>query len=91
MTGSAPLSRLDVTDSLNSILWNEMGFADVQDSADQYSFWPACILFFYVPDLPKKFPEVDGLRRGTARTKKSAQDKAAAAAAASAAWTSSAY
>ena len=116
------------------------GFADVQDSADLYSFWPACILFFYVPDLPKKFPKVDnalhklwqqtyksamkaedldstpitftdeeavwckksieslqrlltdaqreerglptGLRRGTARTKKSAQDKAAAAAAA---------
>ena len=49
----------DVTDSLNYIPWNEMGFADVQDSADQYSFWPACILFFYVPDLPKKFPDVD--------------------------------
>ena len=130
----------DVADSLFSIPWNEMGFADVQDSADLYSFWPACILFFYVPDLPKKFPKVDnalhklwqqtyksamkaedldstpitftdeeaewckksieslqrlltdaqreerglptGLRRGTARTKKSAQDKAAAAAAA---------
>ena len=37
-----------------------MGFTDVQDSADRYSFWPACILFFYVPDFPKKFPEVDG-------------------------------
>ena len=37
-----------------------MGFADVQDSADQCSFWHACNLFFYVPDLPKKFPEVDG-------------------------------
>ena len=22
--------------------------------ADRYSFWPACILFFYVPDSPKK-------------------------------------
>ena len=50
----------DVTDSLFSIPWNEMGFTDVQDSADWYSVWPACILFFYVPDLPKKFPEVDG-------------------------------
>jgi hypothetical protein len=38
-----------------------MGFADVQDSADLYSFWPACILFFYVPDLPKKLAEVDGV------------------------------
>ena len=43
-----------------SIQWNEMGFTDVQDSADRYSFWPACTLFFYVADLPKKFPEVDG-------------------------------
>jgi len=29
--------------------------------ADRYSFWPACILFFYVPDLPKKLAEVDGV------------------------------
>jgi len=36
-----------------------MGFTDVQDSADRYSFWPACIFYFYVPDLLKKFSEVD--------------------------------
>ena len=35
-----------------------MGFTDVQDSADRYSFWPACIFYFYVPDLLKKFSEV---------------------------------
>ena len=130
----------DVTASLFSILWNEMGFTDVQDSAERYSFWPACIFYFYVPDLLKKFSEVDaalhklwqqsyksamkaenldstpitftdeaaswckksieslqriltdaqreerglptGLRRCTARTKNSAQEKATAAAAA---------
>ena len=52
-------SNWDVTASLFSILWNEMGFTDVQDSADRYSFWPACIFYFYVPDLLKKFSEVD--------------------------------
>ena len=82
----------DVTASLFSILWNEMGFTDVQDSAERYSFWPACMFYFYVPDLLKKFILTDaqreergfptGLRRCTARTKNSAQEKATAAAAA---------
>ena len=44
----------DVANSLFSIQWNEMGFTDVQDSAVLYSFWPACILFFYVPDFPQE-------------------------------------
>ena len=43
-----------------SIQWNEMRYTEIQDSSDSYSFWHACILFFYVSDLPKKFPDIDG-------------------------------
>ena len=43
-----------------SVPWNEMRFTEISDSSECYSFWPACIVFFYITELPKKFPEVDG-------------------------------
>ena len=43
-----------------SVPWNEMRFTEISDSSECYSFWPACIVFFYITELPEKLPEVDG-------------------------------
>ena len=45
---------------IRSIPWNEMRFTEIKDSSECYSSWPACIAFFYITELPKSFPDVDG-------------------------------
>ena len=42
--------------------------------ADRYSFWPACILFFYVPDLPKKLAVLHKLWQQTYKSAMKAEN-----------------
>ena len=48
----------DVTDSLFSIPWNEMGFTDVQDSADLYSSRLHTTSSSTSPIYPRSFPKL---------------------------------
>ncbi len=45
-------------DEILYVPW-KMSFTKLSNSSECYSFWSACIAFFYTPNLPKKVPDVD--------------------------------
>jgi hypothetical protein len=42
----------------HSIAWNELGLSDA-DAPDRKNFVPACAFFFYIPELPTKYPDIN--------------------------------
>jgi hypothetical protein len=41
-----------------SVPWDDLRFSD-DDAPDRKNFMPACAFFFYIPELPVKFPDVN--------------------------------